>query len=56
MMHQTYTVKDEFDLPATTGNHEFLGWFLDKECTKPISKIAKGSTGSIVVSASWKLD
>ncbi len=52
---KTYTIVDEFDLPAATGeNLEFVGWYLDKECTKPISKLEKGSTGDITLYAKWK--
>ena len=52
--HLSYTVEDEFDLPvATLEGKTFGGWFLDKECTKPLNKITKGSTGSIVLYAKW---
>lgn len=49
----TYTIEDEFDLPPATGNHQFLGWYLDRECTIPITKITKGMTGNIIVYAKW---
>ena len=37
----------------STGNHQFLGWYLDRECTIPITKITKGMTGNIIVYAKW---
>mgnify|MGYP003304210175 FL=1 len=52
---KTYTIVDEFDLPVATGeNLEFVGWYLDKECTLQIGKIEKGTTGDITLYAKWK--
>lgn len=52
----SYTINDEFDLPAATSSMEFLGWFLDKEFTKPITKIEKGTTGNLILYAKWKTE
>lgn len=49
-----YTVEDEFDLPSATANVNFLGWFLDRECTIAITKITKGMTGNLVLYAKWE--
>ena len=52
---KTYTIVDEFDLPVATGeNLEFVGWYLDKECTLQIDKIEKGTTGDITLYAKWE--
>ncbi len=51
----TYTIEDSFDLPTISTNVKFLGWYLDKECTKPITSIEKGSYGTLVLYAKWDL-
>lgn len=51
----SYTVFDEIVLPIPTGNIEFLGWYLDAECTISIENIQKGSTGNIVLYAKWNI-
>lgn len=51
--HKTYTVLDSFTLPLATGEKQFLGWYLDSECTNPISSIEAGRTGNIIVYAKW---
>lgn len=52
----TYTIESEVTLPTLNANVEFLGWYLDKECTKPITKIEKRTTGNIVLYAKWNLE
>ena len=52
----SYTINDEFDLPVATSSMEFLGWYLDKEFTKPITKIEKGTTGNLILYAKWKTE
>jgi len=51
--HLTYNVNDEFDLPLASGSVSFLGWFLDKECTRRLEKLEKGTTGNIILYAKW---
>ena len=51
-----YTINDEFDLPVATSSIEFLGWYLDKEFTKQITKIEKGMTGNLILYAKWKIE
>lgn len=51
----TYTIENEVVLPTLSANVEFLRWYLDKECTKPITKIEKGTTGNIILYAKWNL-
>ena len=49
-----YTYVDEMELPKPITSVEFLGWYLDRECTgDPITKIFKGSTGDITLYAKW---
>ncbi len=51
----SYTILDEITLPAATGNAKFLGWYDNAECTgDPITSIAKGSTGNLVLYAKWE--
>jgi len=52
-----YTINDEFDLPqASCASLEFLGWYLDKEFTKQVTKIEKGSTGNLILYAKWNIN
>jgi len=50
----TYTVEDSFTLPSASGNYSFGGWYLDKEYTKEIKEITKGSTGNLLLYAKWE--
>ena len=50
-----YTIEDEVMLNSPVASIEFLGWYLDRDCTgEPITKIEKGSTGKIVLYAKWE--
>ena len=51
----SYTINDEVILPEPTSNLVFLGWYLDEKCTgERVTKIAKGTTGNIVLYAKWQ--
>ena len=53
----TYTIEDEISLLPPTSNGNFGGWYANATCTgDPITKIAKGSTGDIVLYAKWIID
>ncbi|MBQ4585444.1 MAG: leucine-rich repeat protein [Clostridia bacterium] len=46
----SYTVENGFELSdAIREKHIFLGWYEDKEYTKPIAKIEKGTMGSLTI-------
>ncbi|MBQ4585842.1 MAG: leucine-rich repeat protein [Clostridia bacterium] len=48
----SYTMEEEFTLEdGFLKSHDFLGWFWDKEFTKPFTKIEIGSSGDITLYA-----
>ncbi len=51
----TYTIEDAtFTLPAPTKEHyNFMGWYLDAECTKNIQSVTTGSFGDLTVYAQF---
>lgn len=50
-----YTIEDEVILNNPVASIEFLGWYLDRDCTgEPVAKIEKGSTGNIILYAKWE--
>lgn len=51
-----YTIEDNIILPELKANVEFLGWYLDKECTKQVTEVEKGSIGNLVLYAKWKIE
>ena len=51
-----YTIEDNIILPELKANVEFLGWYLDKECTKQVTQIEKGSIGNLILYAKWKIE
>ncbi len=52
--HLTYTINDEFTLPAATGSNIFLGWYLTSDCSgEPVTEIKAGTTGNLVLYACW---
>lgn len=51
---QKYTIETEFDLlDPTKDGFEFSGWYSDKELTKRVIKIEKGTTENITLWAKW---
>jgi len=50
----TYTILDEIVIPNATGSKTFVGWYLDKELTNPITTIKVGTTGDLVLYAKWQ--
>ena len=50
-----YTIEDDVTLNNPIASIEFLGWYLDRDCSgEPVTKIAKGSTGNIILYAKWE--
>ena len=50
-----YTIEDEVTLNSPIASIEFLGWYLDRDCSgEPVTKIEKGSTGNIILYAKWE--
>ena len=50
-----YTIEDELILNNPISTIEFLGWYLDRECTgDKITKINKGTTGNMTLYAKWE--
>ena len=50
----TYTINDEFILPQPVSSIDFLGWYLNPDCTgDPVTKIEKGSIGDMMLYAKW---
>ena len=52
-LQNTYTIEDSFTLPSPESNLTFLGWYMDSNCTLPMTKIDKGTMGEIEVYAKW---
>ncbi len=53
--HISYTINDSFTLSSPTASINFLGWYLDHDCTgNPITEIKAGSTGDITLYAKWE--
>ncbi len=52
---ETYTILQyvSFKRPTRDG-YRFVGWYSDRKCTKKITSIAKGSTGSRTLYAKWE--
>jgi uncharacterized repeat protein (TIGR02543 family) len=52
---KTFTINDEvvLEIPQAEGK-EFIGWFIDKECTEQVDKIYKGTSRDITLYAKWK--
>ena len=55
LSHTAYTVlDDDFSFPTPTKLHyNFLGWYLDAECTERCLGVTKGSVGNITVYAEF---
>jgi uncharacterized repeat protein (TIGR02543 family) len=50
-----YTIEDEVTLNNPIASIEFLGWYLDRDCSgEPVTKIEKGSTGNVILYAKWE--
>lgn len=47
-----YTIEEEVVLNKPVSSIEFLGWYLDRDCTgEPVTKIDKGTIGEIILYA-----
>ena len=53
----SFTIEDEIDLLDATGSYPFLGWYLTSDGSgEKITKIAKGTTGNIILYAKWNFE
>ncbi|MBP3605845.1 MAG: leucine-rich repeat protein [Clostridia bacterium] len=52
---ESYTVESDTVILATPARagYEFIGWFIDAECTESITEISLGSHGKVEIYAKW---